>query len=232
MAYFPFFVEIKNKLCVVVGGGEVAERKVKTLKQFGAVVKVVSPSLTQGLKKLKESGDIIAEEREFIDSDLESCYIAVAATSDNSVNDKVYKCATEKHILVNVADDPDKCSFLFPSTVKRGKLIIGICSSGSFPGISSAVKTKIESLLPQEISQITEVLEIIRKKLKVTIKERNKRKEIIGDIIIRINEILEQTYQKNANSEIEINIKCKELLNYCHALGGTEFENTGRNTRK
>lgn len=190
MAFFPVFVDIKGKPCLIVGGGQVAYRKIKTLLQFGASIKVVSPYLCEELIKLKESGLINVEQREFINSDIENCFIAVAATSDRHINERVSKYAAERNIPVNVADDFAKCSFLFPSIVKRGEFVIGICSSGSFPAMTAAIREKIDEILPYEIAEITEKLEILRKEIRSNIKQKEDKEKIMKDLAAQIIEIL------------------------------------------
>jgi len=211
VAFFPLFVDIKEKPCLIVGGGQVAYRKTKTLLQFGASIKVVSPYLCEELIKLKESGLINVEQREFADSDIENCFIAVAATSDSDVNARLSEYAAKRNIPVNVADDSGKCSFLFPSTVKRGKIIIGICSSGSFPAMTAAIREKIDEILPCEIAEITEKLEMLRKEIKSKIKQKEDKEKIMKDLAAQIIEIIVDNNEENC--KCSNNIKLKKYIN-------------------
>ena len=122
--YYPAFVDIEGKKCVVVGGGKVAERKVRDLLRVGAKVSVISPELSAGLEKLAASGKIKHSKRGFRATDLKGAFLAIAATDDMEINRKV--AAEGSRMLVNVVDKPDLCSFIVPSALRRGPLTIRI----------------------------------------------------------------------------------------------------------
>lgn len=109
MAYFPFYIDIKDKKILVVGGGKVALRKVEKLLQFEPKITVVAPFICDEIRKLGVS--II--ERKFIDSDIDNIFCAISATDDEVVNGHIFKLCSEKNILVNTVDDKDKCGFIF-----------------------------------------------------------------------------------------------------------------------
>ncbi len=162
MKYYPVFLNLQGKLCAVVGGGRVAERKVQGLLRAGAKVKVISPRLTKRLVKLKEQGKIIGHSRNFRPADLKNAYLAIAATNDHYVNEKVYKQAMIQKIPVNVVDDPKQSSFIVPSLVKRGDIILAISTSGRSPALARFLRRKLEKDLGPEYSRLGKFLGILR----------------------------------------------------------------------
>ena len=144
MKYYPVFLNLQGKLCVVVGGGRVAERKVQGLLRAGARVKVISPQLTTKLIKLKEQGKILGALRKFRSMDLKNAYLAIAATNDHNINEKIYQQAEGQKIPVNVVDDPKHSSFIVPSLVRKGDIILAISTSGKSPALARLLRQKLE----------------------------------------------------------------------------------------
>lgn len=144
MKYYPVFLNLQGKLCVIVGGGRVAERKVQGLLRAGARVKVISPQLTTKLIKLKEQGKIVCTLRNFRSMDLKNAYLAIAATNDHNVNEKIYQQAEEQKIPVNVVDDPKRSSFIVPSLVRKGDIILAISTSGKSPALARLLRQKLD----------------------------------------------------------------------------------------
>lgn len=151
MAYFPMFIELQNAPVLVVGGGKVALRKVKKLLPYGANITVVAPKMEKELEEISEVAKIY---REFDSSDLLSCpTMVIAATDQKEVNEQIaYRCK-EQNIPVNVADDVENCSFLFPSLVKKGKLSAGICTGGSSPTAAIYCKERLQEVLPDSLAR-------------------------------------------------------------------------------
>jgi len=138
--YYPIAVKLKNKKALVVGGGAVAERKVKTLITAGACVKVVSPALTPQLKRLAKSGGILWTARTVRRSDLYGAAIVIAATSDNRVNRKVSRWAKERKTPVNVVDNPALSSFISPAVFRAGGAVVAVYTHGRNPVLSRDIK--------------------------------------------------------------------------------------------
>lgn len=177
MKYYPVFLNLQGRECVVVGGGRVAERKVQGLLRAGALVKVISPQLTKKLAKLKEQGQIVCSLREFRSTDLKNAYLAIAATNDHSINEKIYQQADAQKIPVNVVDDPKHSSFIVPSLVKRGDIILAISTSGKSPALARFLRQKLEKDLGSEYSYLAKFLGALRYWLfnqKTDSKERQK----------------------------------------------------------
>ncbi|MGB9699891.1 MAG: precorrin-2 dehydrogenase/sirohydrochlorin ferrochelatase family protein [Thermodesulfobacteriota bacterium] len=163
MKYYPVFLNLQGKLCIVVGGGRVAERKVQGLLRAGAVVKVISPRWTQKLAKLKEQGKIIGHLRHFRSTDMKKAYLVIAATNDHAVNEKIYQQAEEQKILVNVVDDPKHSSFIVPALVKKGEITLAISTSGRSPALARFLRQKLEKVLGPEYAYLGKFLGRLRK---------------------------------------------------------------------
>lgn len=144
MKYFPVFLDLRQKCCLVVGGGRVAERKVRSLLKAGAEVRMVSPQITAGLSKLTEKGKILCHARPFQEKDLKGVHLAIAATNDRKANEKIFHLCRRRRIWVNVVDEPSQSSFIVPSIVKRGDLVLAISTSGKSPALAKALRKKLE----------------------------------------------------------------------------------------
>lgn len=180
MAYFPMFIELQNAPVLVVGGGKVALRKVKKLLPYGANITVVAPKME---KELEELSEVVKIHREFDSSDLLSCpTMVIAATDQKEVNEQIaYRCK-EQDIPVNVADDVENCSFLFPSLVKKGKLTAGICTGGSSPTAAIYCKERLQEALPDSMDEILDWLEEKRSELKAEIPTQSTRAGIFRKV--------------------------------------------------
>lgn len=168
MAFYPINIDLKDKLCVVIGGGNVAERKVRGLVSFGASVRVVSPGLTEGLSELARSKRIEHVARGYLEGDLEGALLAFAASDDSRVNEAACKEAAREGMLVNVADRPGLCSFIVPSIVKRGDLVLSVSTSGAFPLLAGKLKRELEEVYGPEYGRYLVALSEARRELKKT----------------------------------------------------------------
>lgn len=194
-SFYPAFINLKGKECVVIGGGRVAERKVLTLIKCGARVKVISPSLTNHLEKLKKKGKIDHIERIYKKGDLKKAFLVVAATSDEEVNRNI---SIESPCLVNVVDKPEMANFIVPSIVDRNPLIIAISTSGASPALAKAIRRELETFYNKDFSKYLLFLRKIRNKAIVEIhnqKERERFLKYIGSTEI-INVIRKKGFIK------------------------------------
>ncbi len=155
MAFFPFFKEMKGASGLIVGGGRVALRKAEALLPYGPSLRVIAPELLPEFYKL----DVRREERAFEDSDLEEgTDFVIAASADSEINSRVARLCREQRILVNVADNPALCTFLFPSLIHRGRLSVGISTGGASPTAAVWLRKQFEQLLPEQIEPMLEWL--------------------------------------------------------------------------
>jgi precorrin-2 dehydrogenase/sirohydrochlorin ferrochelatase len=162
MVLYPVFLKIKDRRCLVIGGGSVAERKVKSLIESGARVTVVSPDLTGSLQALSDRGLMEHTKRNYREGDLEGFFLAVAATSDKEVNRRIYSEAEKSGVLINSVDDPENCSFFVPSTVRRGDFQVAISTSGKAPYLAKKVRLFLENLFYKDLGTDLENLSRLR----------------------------------------------------------------------
>jgi precorrin-2 dehydrogenase/sirohydrochlorin ferrochelatase len=162
MRYFPVFLDLKGKLCVVVGGGQVAERKVLSLLKAGASVRVIGPELTKSLARLWEDGRIDHRSRPFRSGDLRQAFLSIAATDDRATNELVFRQAANQKIPVNVVDDPEHSSFIVPSLVDRGDLLLAISTSGQSPALARALRRKLQKDIGPEYASWVKLLGALR----------------------------------------------------------------------
>ena len=163
--FFPVFLNLKNKLCIVIGGGKVAERKVENLLTSQAKVKVISPEVTFKLKKLAEEGKIEWERRGYKKGDLDSAWLVIAATDNPEIQKEIFKEAEEKRIFCNVVDVPELCSFIVPSTIRRGLLTIAISTSGVSPAVARRLRETLEEIIGEEYVLYLKLMKDLRKQI-------------------------------------------------------------------
>ncbi|WP_147199560.1 siroheme synthase CysG [Pantoea sp. CCBC3-3-1] len=166
MDYLPLFADIRNKPVLVVGGGDVAARKIELLRRAGARVQIAARELCEELSSLHHSGAVEWIAQEYQSSQLDSVYLVIAATDDGELNSRVFDDASERRLLANVVDDQPKCSFIFPSIVDRSPLVVAISSSGTAPVLARLLREKLEALLPANLGQMAEIAGRWRGKVK------------------------------------------------------------------
>lgn len=165
MAYFPIFVNLENKEVLIVGAGEVALRKIEKLIPFNPNITVIAKEIKkEEIRELAEKNKIKLIERYFLFTDLDRKDLVIVAVDDLELQREIYNYCYRRKIPINSVDSPDYCSFIFPAYIKKGDIVIGISTSGKAPALSSALKNIIEEALPENIEEIKEILEEIRKK--------------------------------------------------------------------
>jgi len=189
MPVFPLFVELNGKKCVVIGGGEIAARKIEILLEFNACVEVIAPEICSRILQLSNEFECVIKKQKFDDKLLEDAFLVIAATSDSVVNEEVYNVAMQKKILVNVVDDIGKCTFIFPSIVKRDDLVIGISTSGKYPALSKKIREEIEKKLPEDFGKLLKELSEYRESIKINVKDFEKRKKLLTQ---KLNELIKE----------------------------------------
>lgn len=165
MAYFPLFVDLKGKKILVVGGGAVALRKIKSLLPFSPVLIVVAPKINDEIKALEEKDKVQIFQRIFKDEDLSGCFCALVATDNPEVQQRVYQLCEERGVFCNCADSPKECHFVFPSLIVRGDLSIGFSTAGKAPVLSARLRREIERVLPPGLEALIEKLYRLRESL-------------------------------------------------------------------
>ena len=166
MDYLPLFAELKEKPVLVIGGGDIAARKIMFLHRAGANVQVVAAALSEEVAALVERQEIQWRAHEFEEQQLDDVFLAIAATDDDALNQRVSAAANARYRLVNVVDNQPLCSVVFPSIVDRSPLLIAIFSGGSAPVLSRLIREKIEALLPTNLGRVAEAASYWRHHIK------------------------------------------------------------------
>lgn len=166
MDYLPIFCRLDNKPVLLVGGGEVAERKARLLLDAGAQLTVVAPELDPELAELATNGSIEWLAGEFAPAQLTGKWLVVAATDRREVNALVYQSANQARIFANVVDDPKRSSFIMPSIIDRSPLMVAISSGGKAPVLARLLREKLEALLPQHLGAVAAFAGSLRERVK------------------------------------------------------------------
>jgi precorrin-2 dehydrogenase/sirohydrochlorin ferrochelatase len=165
MRYYPVHLDIQNRNVLVVGGGSVGTRKVKTLLDCSARVTVVSPEVSRQLRELAASGDIKLAERSYQSEDLNGVFVVIGATDDERLNQQISSDADRLNTLCNIADRPEVCNFILPSIVQRDDLVITISTSGQSPALAKKLRKALENQFGEEYGTLLQLMGAIRKKL-------------------------------------------------------------------
>lgn len=160
--YYPVNLLLKEKICLVAGAGNVAERKVKRLLECGARVLVISPEITPGLKKLAEKEKISYKKRLLNLNDLSGAYLVIAATSDAKLNAGIAKFCLTRNILINVVDSPQDCNFILPSLIRKGGLTITISTQGISPALAKKIRQELATKFGAEYAALLRIMKEIR----------------------------------------------------------------------
>ena len=166
MAAYPVVVELDGRACVVIGGGAVAEGKVRGLLAAGAHVTVISPSLNDGLVVLLKAGRLVHRARPYREGDLRGFTLAFAATGDSVVNAAAAAEGRRCGVWVNAADDPVHCDFMLPSVLRRGDLAIAVSTGGRSPAIARVVREELEAHVGADYASLLAVASEVRRTLR------------------------------------------------------------------
>ncbi len=175
MPLYPVSLCISGKLCIVVGAGEVAERKIESLLKAGANVRVIAPDniTIDGVEFIK---------RRYNKGDLQGAFLAIAATDDMDTNEAVYQEALERNVLVNIVDNPRLCNFFVPSVLTRGDLQISISTGGKCPALAKKIRIDMESYYGPELDEYLKIVEEARQEILAGFGEE-KRREILNRVL-------------------------------------------------
>lgn len=160
--WFPISVDLRGRLCVVVGGGKVAERKVEALLAHGADVRVIGPRVTPRIASLGEAGLIRLKLREYRPGDLAGAFLALGATGRKKVNHRLHEEARREGVLLNAADDPAACDFIVPAVLRRGDLTIAVSTGGGSPALARRLRERLEGEIGEEYAAWLEILGRVR----------------------------------------------------------------------
>ncbi len=180
--FCPVSLDLRKKKCLIVGGGQVAFRKVKTLLLCQARVLVVSPVISSGLRSLAESGMIEHLSEPYNPSHLEGVFLVVSSTNDEDTNRLVAGDCFSRNILINTVDNPSLCNFFFPSLVDRGLLSIAISTEGKSPALARLLKEKLEEIFDEDYGNFIEFLGNLRPRIMREVPGLQERKSIFREL--------------------------------------------------
>lgn len=165
MRYFPICLDVRDRTCLVVGGGAVGTRKTETLLRAGARVVVVSPAATDRLSALGDEGRIRLHRRLYGAGDLVDVFLVFATTDDPDLNRRISADARRRNVLCNIADQPGQGQFVLPSVVARGDLLISISTSGKSPALARRIRRRLETEFGPEYARVVNLLGVLRRRL-------------------------------------------------------------------
>lgn len=183
MDYLPIYLTLADKPCLVVGGGNVAERKAGLLQRAGARVLIVAPELTASLQQLVEQGGVQWRQRAFEDADIDGRHLVIAATSDSGVNARVSDLCQGRGIPVNVVDNADLCSFIVPSILDRSPVLVSVSTGGSSPVLARQLRARLETLIPSAYGRLAAMAESYRETAKAAIPAEGARRHFWEEVL-------------------------------------------------
>ncbi len=181
MAYFPFFVDIEGKKCLIAGGGEVACRKAAALLEYGPDILVVAPGIARKMKALSEKsgGSLTWKCRAFEESDLDDVDFVIAGTSDHGLNRQISIWCRERKIPVNVVDMQEECNFIFPALIKEEGITVGISTEGNSPFLARHLKKKFKEVIPKGFGSLAKQLGVCRDMVRERVDSQPVRRSIV-----------------------------------------------------
>lgn len=183
MGFYPVTLDLGGKLCLVVGGGSVAERKVKSLLACDALVRLVSPELTPLLRDLGGGSSVEIRLGCYRESDLDGVALVVCATDDSGINRLVATDCTARNLPVNVVDQPELCSFFVPAVVRRGDLTIAVSTGGKSPLLARRIREDLEHSYGEQFGEFLELLSQYRQKVLREIPEQGKKRDTLENMV-------------------------------------------------
>ena len=185
MGYFPIYLEMSGRRCLVIGGGEVAERKIAGLLEAGALVTVLSPDVTETIADWVKQKAISVTPRYYQPGDLAQFDLVFIATDDPQVNAAIYREGKSYGIWVNSADDPARCDFILPSVLRRGELTVAVSTGGHSPALARTIREELELYFTQEYESLAALAAEVRKELlqrSITVPFDAWRRALSGDV--------------------------------------------------
>ncbi len=176
MQFLPIFLNVEGRPCLVVGGGDVALRKVELLLKARARVVLVAPRVSETLRRHIAEGRIEYAERPFLVSDLNGVALAVAATNERTTNQEIAQAADDRSVPVNVVDHPSECSFIVPSIIDRSPVVVAISTGGASPVLARLIRTRLESLVPAAFGGLAELASRFREQVKAKFADPRERR--------------------------------------------------------
>lgn len=181
--FYPVYMNLRGKRVVVIGGGEVAERKIESLLGTGASIIAISPEITARLLVLATGRQIELHRRRYMTGDCRDAAFVFSATDDNELNRAIFEEAHKEGALINTADEPVLCDFIMPAVVRRGDIAIAISTGGASPGLAARLRARIARLIGPEYAALAKLLSEARPDIRRRLPDQNDRKALQYRII-------------------------------------------------
>lgn len=181
--FYPILVDLRGKKALVVGGGNIAHRKIVPLLDCGASVEVIAKELSSPVAALLEQGLIRWEHQEFSEEHLGGAFLVIAATDDADLNRRISERAQQRGLLVNAVDQPSECNFIFPSILRRGDLVVAISTSGQSPAFAKKIREDLEEQFGEEFASFLALMGCVRDRVLSLGLSQEKNKEIFEALI-------------------------------------------------
>jgi precorrin-2 dehydrogenase/sirohydrochlorin ferrochelatase len=162
MSFYPVLLDLTGKKVLVVGGGQVAQRKVETLLEYEAKISIIARVLTDKLNKMVDVETVVFLGKEFLPHHLDGAFLVIAATNDKGLNHRVSEEANRRGILVNAVDQPADCNFIVPSILRRGDLLVAISTSGKSPAMAKRIREQLEWQFGEEYETTLKLMGRVR----------------------------------------------------------------------
>ena len=183
MSLLPLFIDIKDKPCLIVGGGKIAARKLKMLCKAEADITIIAPLICEEIQALVETHSLRLNQREFIDADINKQNLIIAATSDSPLNKHISDLAKLKNILVNVADDFKQGDVVLPSVINRDPIQIAVTTGGASPVLARLLRRNLERCTPSAYGALASLVEKYRQKIADTIEDEDSRRRFWEEVL-------------------------------------------------
>ncbi len=204
MRYYPVFLDLKNKKCVVIGGGSVAERKAVTLLSCKADVSVISPEITPRLRELAKKKRLRYIKKRYEDKDIKDAFLVVAATNNREANKAVFAAAKKYKCLLNIVDKPDESNFIVPSLISRGDLTIAVSTGGKSPALAKQIRKELQQRYGKEYGIFIKAMGKARAKVLKNVPSEKARRQIFTKLAkSNIINLLKKGNRKEFYREIE-----------------------------
>jgi siroheme synthase-like protein len=215
--FYPVYLNLKGKRVVVIGGSEVAERKIESLLDSGASVLVISPEVTARIASLSEQKQIEIRNRRYVQGDCSGAVLIFSATGDPEISRAVYQEATALGVFINTADQPEQCSFIMPAVIRRGNISVAISTNGTSPALAARLRQKVSGVIGPEYARLAELLSRIRPEIRRKVRGEEQRKalhyRIIDSDIISLLKQDDSTPAEELLKEIVEDFMCKTSEN-------------------
>lgn len=208
--YMPLSLSLKNRKCLIVGGGDIALRKIEALLNYEPNITVVAPDVHEKIQYFADKGSVTFENRVYESPEVSGYWVVISASDDKEVNEKIYKDCQDANVLVNVVDNPDLCDFIFPSLVRRDCLSITISTDGNAPFLSKHLRLILEDIFPQRWEKIASLAASFRNMVLERLRDDQLKKALSFENFVKAD--WKSNLEKAKNKELDLDAELERLI--------------------